>query len=53
MTGKGSKRVAEKLLEKPSPVKKARQTKMATSKVIQGSDESDEDDGLKFRFKKR
>jgi nibrin len=53
MTGKGSKRVAEKLLEKPSPVKKARQTKMATSKVIQGSDESDEDDGLKFRFRKR
>jgi len=34
-------------------VKKARQTKMATSKVIQGSDESDEDDGLKFRFRKR
>jgi nijmegen breakage syndrome protein 1 len=50
-SGKGSKRVAEKLMTKPAPVKKARQTKL--TKVVQGSDESDDDDGLKFRFKKR
>jgi nibrin len=50
-SGRGSKRVAEKVLTKPAPVKKARQTKL--TKVVQGSDESEEDDGLKFRFKKR
>ena len=50
-SGKGSKRVAEKVLMKPAPVKKAKPMKV--TKVVQGSDESDEDDGLKFRFKKR
>jgi nijmegen breakage syndrome protein 1 len=49
-SGKGSKRVAEKVLMKPAPAKKAKQTRL--TKVVQGSDESD-DDELKFRFKKR
>jgi nijmegen breakage syndrome protein 1 len=49
--GKGVKRVAEKVLTKPAPVKKARPTKL--TKAVKDSDESDDDDGLKFRFKKR
>jgi nijmegen breakage syndrome protein 1 len=50
--GKGVKRVAEKVLTKPAPAKKARPTKL--TKAVKDSDESDDDDdGLKFRFKKR
>jgi len=47
---RGSKRAAEKVLTKPAPAKKAKQTKLA--KVARDSDESD-DDELKFRFKKK
>ena len=50
LAGKGSKRPAEKVLTKPAPVKKARQ--MTLTKLVEDSDDSD-DDGLKFRFKKR
>jgi len=50
-SSKGSKRPAEKVLTKPAPVKKARQ--MALTKLVEDSDDSDDDDGLKFRFKKR
>jgi len=46
--GSSNKRAAEKVLTKPAPVKRARQTKL--TKPV--SDESD-DDGLKFRFTKR
>ncbi|PMD51140.1 uncharacterized protein K444DRAFT_225107 [Hyaloscypha bicolor E] len=49
--GKGGKRVAEKVLTKPAPAKKARPTKL--TKAVKDSDESDDDDELKFRFKKR
>ncbi|KAE9367013.1 hypothetical protein N431DRAFT_385159 [Stipitochalara longipes BDJ] len=49
--GKRSKRAAEKVLTKPAPVKKAKQTKL--TKAVRDSDESDDDDGLKFRFRKR
>jgi nibrin len=51
VAGKGSKRAAEKVLTKPAPIKKARPTRQA--QVAKDSDESDDDDGLKFRFKKR
>jgi nibrin len=49
--GKGGKRVAEKVLTKPAPAKKARPTNL--TKAVKDSDESDDDDELKFRFKKR
>jgi nijmegen breakage syndrome protein 1 len=44
-----NKRAAEKVLAKTAPVKKARQTKLM--KPL--SDDSDDDDGLKFRFRKQ
>jgi nijmegen breakage syndrome protein 1 len=47
--GSSNKRAAEKVLTKPAPVKRARQTRL--TKPV--SDNSDDDDGFTFRFKKR